>query len=368
MFCTSRKSRELECAGRDESPTRLEIERSLGTSLAQILYHYSHQEAAKLLKSLPLTKISQQPCCAVQDGPLEADARKQILKSYIHNDILTLGEDELKKFQTEIEAATQKKLKDEFAMECHMLEAEKIFAIRRNADEIHAKYEEYFKFAQQELEEKLQIELADENTKRNKELQKAIVKARMDTTHDVLRKIRPQINWIVTSLYNELEQIRRGQKEKMIADFNIIMRNQYLKLDARIKEIERQKMEELRIQRHELEMRNVTNIIYVFCLERLRSGSRLQAIYKHFEEKVKSLHELIAKQEETMNTMREKITKYRNKNKTLQEKINALSKEFQKFINFAFDSLPEHADFLLPLDLLSVNSANEEDSEQEKKQ
>lgn len=42
-------------------------------------------------------------------------------------------------------------------------------------------------------------------------------------------------------------------------------------------------MEELRIQRNKLEIQNVTNIIYIFCLERLRSGSRLQAINKHFE-------------------------------------------------------------------------------------
>lgn len=66
--------------------------------------------------------------------------------------------------------------------------------------------------------------MADTDSKRNKELQKAVVKARMDTTHDVLRKIRPQMNWVVTSLYNELEQTRRAQKEKMIADFNKIMR------------------------------------------------------------------------------------------------------------------------------------------------
>ncbi|EGI69193.1 hypothetical protein G5I_01957 [Acromyrmex echinatior] len=245
--------------------------------------------------------------------------KQKILKSYLHSDILALGERELKKFQAEIEAMMQKKLRDEFAEECHILESEKRFIIRRNADEIHSKYEEYFKGAQQELTEKLQVELMNINAKCNEKLQKAIIKAQMDTTHDVLRKIRPQMNWVVTSLYKELEQTRRAQKEKMIVDFNNIM--------------------------------SFRNII----------------IYKILNfEKIKSLHELIAKQEETINTMSEKITKYRNKNKMLQEKINALTKEFQKFINFAFNTLPEHADFLLPLDLLSVNSTNKEDSKQEK--
>lgn len=69
-----------------------------------------------------------------------------------------------------------------------------------------------------------QVELMDADAKRDKELQKAIIKAQMDATHDVLRKIRPQMNWVVTSLYNELEQTRRAQKEKMIIDFNNIMR------------------------------------------------------------------------------------------------------------------------------------------------
>ncbi|XP_024878993.1 uncharacterized protein LOC112459188 [Temnothorax curvispinosus] len=170
-----------------------------------------------------------------------------------------------------------------------MLEAEKRFAVRRNADEIHARYEEYFRFAQQELEEKLQVELRDTDEKRNKELQKAIVKARIDTTHDVLRKIRPQINLIVTSLYNEFEQIHRAQREKMIADFNKIMRKQYLKQDVKIREIEKKKMEELHVQRRELEIQNVMNIIYIFCMEKLRCSSQLQAVQKHFEVNILSV-------------------------------------------------------------------------------
>jgi len=69
-----------------------------------------------------------------------------------------------------------------------------------------------------------QIERANENSKRNKELQKAIVKTQIETTHDVLRKIRPQMHCIIASLCNDLEETCRAQKEKMIADFNRIVR------------------------------------------------------------------------------------------------------------------------------------------------
>lgn len=60
--------------------------------------------------------------------------------------------------------------------------------------------------------------------KYNEELQKAVVQIRIDTTYDVLRRIRPQINLVITLLYNELKQIHYMQTEKMITNFNKIMR------------------------------------------------------------------------------------------------------------------------------------------------
>lgn len=62
------------------------------------------------------------------------------------------------------------------------------------------------------------------DAKHKKELQKIAVKTRIDTTHDVLRKLRPQIYYIIMSLYDELELSYRAQREKIIADFNKIMR------------------------------------------------------------------------------------------------------------------------------------------------
>lgn len=62
--------------------------------------------------------------------------------------------------------------------------------------------------------------------------------------------------------------------------------------------------------------------------------------------------------------MKERITKYHNKNITLQEKVTAIAKEFQKFINFALDAKPEHADFLLSSELFS---ADKDDREEGKK-
>lgn len=372
MFHTY-KFHKLKYVKQNDIPTRSEIEQYLGTSLAQILFNYSHYEMIKQLDPIRSARVLQQSKChKAQDSQLKRDIvqmvseKQDILKSNIHRDILVLGEEELKKFQTEIEALTQSKLRNEFAEECHMLEAEKRFAIKCNVDEIHARYEEYFKFTQQELQKQLQMDSADADTKHKKELQKVAVKTRIDTTHDVLRKLRPQMYNIIKSLYDDLELSHRAQREKMIADFNKIMRKEHLKLDARIWEIKKKKIEALHFQQHEFQLQNVMNIIYVLCMERLCSSLQTQAIHKHYEEKIKSLHELIAKQADTINIMKKRITECHDKNVMLQEKITAITKEFQKFINFAFDAMPEHADFLLPLDLFSIDSINKENNEQER--
>ncbi|KAM0730612.1 hypothetical protein ACS0PU_002941 [Formica fusca] len=372
MIRTSHKFHKLKCGKQNDIPTKSEIQQYLGTSLAQILFDYSHCEMIKLLDSTRSARVLQQSCYKAQNGQLKtniirmASEKQDILKSNIHHEILALGAEELKRFQAEIEALMQSKLRNEFAEECHMLEAEKRFAIKCNVDEIHARYEEYFKLTQQKLEEQLQIESANADDKYKKEVQKVAVKTRIDTTHDVLRKLRPQMCYIIKSLYDDLELSYRAQREKMIADFNKIMRKQHLKLDTRIREVEKKKIEELRIQHHELEIQNVMNIVFILCMERVRNSLQMHAIHKYCEEKIKSLHELIAKQDDDINMMKERLTGYHNKNVMLQEKVTAITKEFQKFINFAFDAMPEHADFLLPLDLFSVDSTNKEDNKQEK--
>lgn len=108
-------------------------------------------------------------CCASRNSQSKADAtgswagKHEIVRTDLHSDILALGEEELKKFQMEVEATTQKRLRDEFADECRKLEAEKRFTIGRNAEELHSRYEEFFKSAQEELKEKLQVDMRIRN-------------------------------------------------------------------------------------------------------------------------------------------------------------------------------------------------------------
>ncbi|XP_020281621.1 uncharacterized protein LOC109853686 isoform X2 [Pseudomyrmex gracilis] len=351
-----------EIFAEDDIPTKSELRQQLGVSLTQVLVDYSHDDVKNLLGSSVRQSFDATTPRSDIDDEMWPEKHK-VLKSHVHHDILALGEKELKQFRTRVEDATTIRLRDEFAEKYHMFEAEKRFAIERNANEIHARYAELFKAAQEELREKLRIDWADTEAKHKKELQKAIVRARMDTTHEVLRRMRPQIFHVIANLYNDLELSYRSKRERMIADFNQIMRKHYTEMDAKIAKVESEKVKELRVQRRELEMRNITNIIYLVCAERLHCDLQTEALCKYFENRIESLYEHIAEQNEIIWAMRDGIAEQRDKNAKLREKIVLITEEFRKFINFALDSVPEHADFLLPSDL---SSADEEVAEQEK--
>lgn len=56
--------------------------------------------------------------------------------------------------------------------------------------------------------------------------------------------------------------------------------------------------------------------------------------------------------------MREEIINCHVAKKLLEQKIYDVTEQFQKFINFVVDAVPGQAEYLLPLELQSVNYGN----------
>lgn len=83
----------MKCGKQNDIPTRLEIEQCLGTSLAQILFNYSHYGMIKVLDSTRSARVLQS-CYKPQNDQLKTDfirasEKQNILKSDIHHDILS---------------------------------------------------------------------------------------------------------------------------------------------------------------------------------------------------------------------------------------------------------------------------------------
>jgi len=68
-----------------------------------------------------------------------------------------------------------------------------------------------------------------------------------------------------------------------------------------------------------------------------------------------------------MKAMKKKIIQYQNKNIMLEEKLSIIVKQYQQFINFTLNAMPEHGNFLLPLKLCSVHDISKKDNKQKMK-
>ncbi|XP_076624626.1 uncharacterized protein LOC143343532 [Colletes latitarsis] len=342
------------CSSNDV-PTSSEVRVCLGPSLAEIFFEYSHDDTKKLLDLItPQTTLK--PCFTIPvDDHLQDDilplTNDEVIKANAHTNILKIGGKLLECFQEQVQKELREKIEKQSQVKFYMYQAKKRREAELKALELHAKYKDYMKTVQHELQEQLDIEWANAATECTKNIQKSVVQERMNVTHDMMQKMRTEVSYVVQSLYQEFEESFRAQRENIIADFNGIMRETHIKLNAEKKEFETKVGRELHTQKNQLQMQNTVNIIHVLCLERIRFYREKHTIHKYFQKQITGLHELISRLNNVITVTREEIINCHVEKKLLEEQICDVTRQFQKFINFMFNAVPGQAEYLLPLEL-----------------
>lgn len=87
------------------------------------------------------------------------------------------------------------------------------------------------------------------------------------------------------------------------------------------------------------------------------------------QQQIDGFHELIVRLRDVMMIMRKEIVYCHAEKKVLEEELGDVVKQFQKFIVFVFRAPPDHADYLLPLELqkLLAPENNEDKTAEEKR-
>nr|XP_050861112.1 uncharacterized protein C6orf163 homolog [Vespula vulgaris] len=337
----------------EEIPTQTEVGLHLGLPLAKTLFAYDHQESKKLLGLIPPLKhvsgdfwIS--PCAQISKKVLSLPQNNNIIKECTHLGILALGQDLLNKWKAEIETNMRKECRKQLLDQKYLCEAEKRQAIKINTQKVHMMWQKYINTIECNMQKELQTELAKVILKCNKEIQKAVVQQRIDMTQHMLSKIRNEMSYMVADLHEEFEQTRRSHIENIIADFNEILRKEHIKNNKKIEKLRKEKTESLYVQKIRLETKNMANIIYMLCLERLHSNLEKQQIQNHFQDKLCNLQNIILDLKKILNTTEEIAERYQNDNELLKEKFDKINQEFHKFVTFVFNSVPKQAEFALP--------------------
>ncbi|XP_054012441.1 uncharacterized protein LOC128894618 [Hylaeus anthracinus] len=335
-------------------PTSSELRVCLGSSLAKAFFEYSHDDTKNLL-NLVASEKTPKPCFTIPiDDRLHEDVASptndDVIKANAHENILEIGEDLLECFRKQIEEDLRTKIERQSQEKFHVYQAKKRREAELKTRELHAKYENYIKTVQDELQEQLEAEWANAAEECAKNTQKAVVQERMNVTHDMMQKMRTEMAYVVQSLYREFEDTFRAQRENIIADFNGIMRETHVKLNAEKREFESKVGRDLYVQKHQLQMQSTVDIINTLCLERLRFCKEKHTIHEHFQKQIAGFHELIAQLKDVICLMRQEIINCYVEKKSLEEQLCDVVKQFQKFINFIFHTVPGQAEYLLPLE------------------
>ncbi|XP_033334086.2 uncharacterized protein LOC117224953 [Megalopta genalis] len=346
-------------------PTSSEIRDCLGPSLAQVFFQYSHDDTKKLLDLIAPEK-SPPPCFTIQisDNKLVSLAHNETVKANVHENILEIGETLLERFRKQIENELRDKIEKQSQEKFYMYQAKKRREAEIKSQELHAKYENYFKTVQNEIQKQIEIEWANVSTQWVIKMQKAVVQERIKVTQELMQKMRTEMAYVIQSLYREFEESFRADRENIIADFNEIMRTTYVKLDKEKREFEEKVGRELHVQKHQLEMQNTVDVINVHCLEQLRCCREKHIIHEHFEKEIEGLRGLIARLNDVITAMREEIINCHSEKKSLEEQFCEVARQFQKFINFVFSAVPGQAQYLLPLEVQRLSVPDKDENEE----
>ncbi|XP_046734956.1 uncharacterized protein LOC124404667 [Diprion similis] len=380
MFRTNPKYRRLEMVIKDEVPAQSEIRERMGSSMAQVFFDHGHSDSRKLLGVIPPLKGPREELWIspsdqlIQKVALVPPLTNKYIKACTHQGILAIGKQAMEKYEHELYDKMVKKYEEDNTDTRNMFEAEKRRAIQLAEQELQLKYEKYIQNLQEEFKQTLQIALAEAFRKCSKSMQKAVIRERIEVTRLMLKKLRDEISYIVTSIYENFEHSIRVQKENMVADFNEIIRyieRECAKTDVKMKEMERNKNEALQVQRHELEMQNFADVTYVLCLERMRASSEKHAIHLGFEKQIQALKNLVIEANDILHLMKTESAAKETNEKSWKNKLIEVVREFQKFINFALRAVPGQAEFLLSLESLLILEADDklrEEQEPEKEE
>ncbi|XP_015517860.2 uncharacterized protein LOC107222853 [Neodiprion lecontei] len=365
MFRTNPKYRRLEMVIKDEVPVQTEIRERMGSSMAQVFFDHGHPDSRKLLGVIPPLKGPREELWIspsdqlIQKVALVPPLTNKCIKACTHQGILAIGKQAMEKYEHELYDKMVKKYEEDNKDTRNMFEAEKRRAIQLAEQELQLKYEKYIQNLQEEFKQDLQIALAEAFQKCSKSMQKVVIRERIEVTKMMLKKLRDEISYVVTSIYENFEHSIRIQKENMVADFNEIIRRERAKTDVKMKEMERNKNEALQVQRHELEMQNFADVTYVLCLERMRASSEKHAIHLGFEKQIQALKNMVIEANDILQLMKTETAAKATNDKLWENKLIEVVREFQKFINFALRAVPGQAEFLLSLESLLILEADD---------
>lgn len=108
--------------------------------------------------------------------------------------------------------------------------------------------------------------------------------------------------------------------------------------------------ESLKQLKHNLECKNIANMMYVLCMERRKCYQEKGRIEQQYIDEIKKLSKAVSNKNERIKSFCEEKKKKEREVNLREACLLEIIRHFQKFINFALRAAPTQAEFLLSIE------------------
>lgn len=352
--------RRKECMQNLEIPTITEIKNSLGQPFTEVFFE---QCPGALRCYLGLEPPLEGPGNTLWQSPSDILLGKVVLKPPItskcikaltHEGILEIGRDVEIKKQNEFDMdkqhslmAQEKYLRREFNedLERAVKEAQE--------DEKETRYNETMQL-KQEFEIYLSEQLNELEQKLHEEYLIMLEEERFKYDMIWQEKLEEAVEDTVTSLTKKFLEDLSEQERVLTENFTNLMKHQMLDSKVAMEEEQARCRNALKKLLHNLECKNIANMMYVLCMERRNCRKERDEAIAEYEEKILALENLRVQNEKELRKIKKEKEYTERKLKLREEFVLEIIRQYQKFIYFALKATPTQAEFLLSIEKMMM--------------
>ncbi|KAJ8946921.1 hypothetical protein NQ314_008720, partial [Rhamnusium bicolor] len=276
------------------------------------------------------------------------------IQALTHQGILNIGRDIEIKFWNEMEMEKERALADQRR---HMLDefedqlkAEiKLVELREQAacqKEMQRITEEFEARLIEELEN-LESRLRDEFAELYKEQE---IMLREEFGRTLKQEVEKTVQNMTREFLNELDR----QKNILASNFKLGLQKAHTQREYDINMEQTKCKESIRQLKHNLECKNIANMMYVLCMERRKCCDEKTAIEKHYEAELEILYNTVKQKDQEIKELTDEKNRQIMEVNLRETCLLEIIRQFQKFINFALRASPTQAEFLLSVEKMMI--------------
>lgn len=277
------------------------------------------------------------------------------IRALTHRGILDIGQRIERLFWNQIELEKSKELEEQDRTLRLLCETEKKEAVK----DAQKKMRYHFQNERMDLINEMDVihneEIKQLQLKFLRDLKEELKEQEKELEKYYAQKVEEEVSKtseVITLQSNgELEELESNMKKI----YSVQLQKSYIQAKFNLEQEKAISKENIKKLRHELECKNMANMMYIICMERRKCLAERDQIESKLTETIKDLGGILKKKDQKLKELQEQQNKLKYELELREKCVNAIVKEFQKFIYFSLKSYPKQAEYLLSAEKLMAH-------------